>query len=184
MANDYPRHALKRRHKKRRRDGSGTGRPKARMFLPYIKGLSVRIGSVHTTFTSRNTLRKSLTKVEERPGVLDVKGVVYSIPCADSPATYIGETRRTLKVRMAEHKRAVKSKDPLNDIAMHVQKTAHNINWQEARILARENNWGRRRVLEIQQRRPKMILDAGLLLDRSWTLFVRPRSGSHKAGSV
>ena len=29
---------------------------------------------------------------------------------------------------MAEHKRAVKSKDPLNGIAVHVQKTAHNIN--------------------------------------------------------
>ena len=34
---------------------------------------------VHTTFTSRNTLRKSLTKVKGRPGMLDVKGVVYSI---------------------------------------------------------------------------------------------------------
>ena len=49
---------------------------------------------------------------------------------------------------MAEHKRAVKSKDPLNGIAVHVHKTAHNIKWQEARILARLNNWGRRRVLE------------------------------------
>ena len=193
MANGYPRHALKRRQKKRRRDGPGTGRPKARMFLPYIKGLSERIGrmcrplGVHTTFTSRNTLRKSLTKVKGRPGMLDVKGVVYSIPCADCSTTYIGETGRTLKVRMAEHKRAVKSKDPLNGIAVHVQKTAHNINWQEARILARENNWGIRRVLEaleIQQRRPKMNLDAGLLLDRSWTPFVRPRSGSHVTGSV
>ena len=193
MANGYPRHALKRRRKKRRRDGPGTGRPKARMFLPYIKGLSERIGRmcrplvIHTTFTSRNTLRKSLTKVKGRPGMLDVKGVVYSIPCADCPATYIGETGRTLKVRMAEHKRAVKSKDPLNGIAVHVQKTAHNINWQEARILARENIWGKRRVLEaleIQQRRPMMNLDAGLLLDRSWTPYVHPRSGSHETGSV
>ena len=119
--------------------------------------------------------------------MLDVKGVVYSIPCADCPATYIGETGRTLKVCMAEHKRAVKNKDPLNGIAVHVQKTAHNINWQEARILARENNWGRRRVLEaleIQQRRLKMNLDVGLLLDRLWTPFVRPRSGSHKTRSV
>ena len=40
----------------------------------------------------------------------------------------IGEIGRTLKVRMVEHKRAVKSKDPLNGIAVHVQKTAHNIN--------------------------------------------------------
>ena len=52
--------------------------------------------------------------------------------------TYIGETGRTLKICMVEHKRAVKSKDPLNGIAAHVQKTTHNINWQEARILARE----------------------------------------------
>ena len=49
---------------------------------------------------------------------------------------------------MAEHKRAVKSKDPLNGIAVHVQKTAHNIKWQEARILAKGNNWGRKRVFE------------------------------------
>ena len=42
MANGYLKHALKRRHKKRRQDGPGTGRPKARMFLPYIKGLSER----------------------------------------------------------------------------------------------------------------------------------------------
>ena len=79
----------------------------------------------HTTFTSRNTLRK----VKGRPGMLDVKDVAYSIPCADCPATYIGEIGRTLKVRMAERKRVVKSKDHLNGIAVHVQKTAHNINW-------------------------------------------------------
>ena len=83
-----------------------------------------------------------------------------------------------------QNTRAVKNKDSLNGIVMHVQKTAHNINWQEARILARENNWGKIRVLEIQQRRPMMNLDAGLLLDRSWTPFVRPRSGSHETGSV
>ena len=71
----------------------------------------------------------------------------------------------------------MKNKDPKNCIAMDVQKTAHTINWQEARILVREDNWGRRRVLEaleIQQRRP-MILDAGLILHPLWTLFVCPK---------
>ena len=144
MANGYLRHTLKRRWKERRQDGPGTGHPKARMFLPYIKGLSERIGrmcrplGIHTTFTSRNTLRKfhrkSLMKVKGKPGMLDEKGVVYSIPCADCLATYMGETGKTLKVHMAEHKREVKRKDPLNGIAVHVQKTAHNINWQEAWI--------------------------------------------------
>ena len=127
---------------------------------------------VHTTFTSRYTLRKSL---------LDVKGVVYSIPCADCPATYIGETRRTLKVRMAEHKWAVKSKDSLNEIAVYVQKTAHNINWQDARILAKKKigEEGSLRPSRSNKEDP-MNLDAGLLLDQSWTPFVRPRSGSHE----
>ena len=46
--------------------------------------------------------------------MLDMKGVVYSIPYTDCQATYIGETGRMLKVRMAEHKRAVMRKDPLN----------------------------------------------------------------------
>ena len=44
---------------------------------------------------------------------------------------------------------------------MHVQMTAHTINWQEARILGRENNWGRRTVLEaleIQQGRPMILV--------------------------
>ena len=59
---------------------------------------------------------------------------------------------------------------------MHVQKTAHTINWQEAKILEREDNWERRRLLEalvIQQRRPLMNLDAGLILDPLWIPFVR-----------
>ena len=40
-----------------------------------------------------------------------------SIPFLD-----VGESGRTLKVRMAEHRRVVKNKDPKNGIAMHVQK--------------------------------------------------------------
>ena len=88
---------------------------------------------------------------------------------------------------MAEHRRAVKNKDPKNGIALHVQKTPHTINCQEAKILGREDNWGRRRVLGalvIQQRRPMMNLDAGLILDPSWTPFVHPRSDSHVTGSA
>ena len=156
---------------------SRSGRPKARVFLPYVKGISEKISRVyrplgiHTTFSCRNTLRKSLTKVIGSPDKMDVKGVVCSIPCAECSVNYTEETGRTLKLRIVEHKREVKSKDPKNGITVHVQKTAHIINWQEARILAREDNWGRRilEALEIQQRRPMMNLDADLNLDLSWT---------------
>ena len=51
----------------------------------------------------------------------------------------------------------------------------------------REENWGRERVLEaleIQQRRPMMNIDAGLILDPSWTPFACQRTGSHVTGSA
>ena len=103
----------------------------------------------HWVFTSRNTLRKSLTKVKGRPGMMEVKGMVYLIPYAECSTTYVGETWKTLRVHMAEHRRVVKNKDLKNGIAIHVQKTAHTINWQEAKFLGREDNWRRRRVLKL-----------------------------------
>ena len=83
--------------------------------------------------------------------MVDMKGVVLSIPCAECSAINSGESGRTLKVRMTEHKWAVKKEDSTNGIA-------------------REDNWGRRRfleALEIQQKRPRvnLKLGTGLILD-------------------
>ena len=39
-------------------------------------------------------------------------------------------------------------------------------------------------MLVIQQRRPMMNLDAGLILDPSWTPFVCPGTDSHVIGSA
>ena len=54
-----------------------------------------------------------------KPVMIDVEGVVYSISCVECSATYVGETGRTLRVHVAEHRRVVKNKDPNNGIAMH-----------------------------------------------------------------
>ena len=112
--------------------------------------------------------------------MLDVKGVVYSIPCADCPAIYIGETGRTLKVHMEEHKRAVKSKDPLKELPCTSRRLHITSTGKRLESLQGENNWGKRRVHEAL----KINLDAGLLLDQSWTPIVCPRSRNHETGSV
>ena len=83
-----------------------SGRLRARVFLLYIKGISEKISrackplGVQTVFTSTYNFRKSLKKVKRRLGMMGVKGVVYSIPCAECSATYVGETGRTLRVCM------------------------------------------------------------------------------------
>ena len=49
--------------------------------------------------------------------------MVYNAPCEDCEHShmYVGETRRTLKKRIGEHKAAVKKEDKRNGIAVHVK---------------------------------------------------------------
>ena len=42
-------------------------------------------------------------------------------------ATYVGETGRTLELRLKEHQRAVKSRQTSNGIAVHANSTQHSI---------------------------------------------------------
>ena len=72
-----------------------------------------------TVMSSRSTLRSSLVKVKQPRPDRKKKGVVYEVPCKDCPRVYIGETGRTLKKRISEHKTAVKNNDPKNGIAVH-----------------------------------------------------------------
>ena len=69
-------------------------------------------------------------------------GVVYEILCKDFPEVYVGETKRTLKVRLSEHRQAVKRGDPNNSIAVHVQKANHCINWEGAPVQRRAEGSG------------------------------------------
>ena len=50
------------------------------------------------------------------------------------PGTIPGETKRTFKVRLGEHKQAVKRGDPKNGIAVHAHESNHTIDWDGARV--------------------------------------------------
>lgn len=85
---------------------------------------------IQMIFSSRNTLRKSLTKVKGKRGMMDVKGVEYQTPCAECSATYVGETRKMLRVQMAKQ-RLVKNKNSKNGNIIYIQVTVHAINpWE------------------------------------------------------
>ena len=57
------------------------------------------------------------------------KGIVYQVPCKDCDGVYTEESKRTLKVRLTEHKRAVVRSDVNNGIPGHVAMNEHNIVW-------------------------------------------------------
>ena len=70
-----------------------------------------------------------LTRVKGPQKHMD-KGVVYQIPSAQCNEVYIGETGRSLKTRITEHKRAVATDDDVrNANATHWMKTNYNMDW-------------------------------------------------------
>ena len=130
--------------------------------------------NIETIFTKQRSLRSILSRPKQPQPTMDIKGVVYQIPCSSCPAVYTGETGRTLKVRMVEHKRAVRMGDVNNGLALHSLKPGHPIEWSQARVVEREENWYRRRIkeaLKIQQCQVRMNLDQGIVLRSGWKPF-------------
>ena len=60
--------------------------------------------------------------------------MIYEVPCKECHQAYIGETKRMLKVRLGEHKQAVKHGDPKNSTAVHAHESNHTIDWDGARV--------------------------------------------------
>ena len=106
--------------------------------IPYVKGTSERIARIlrppDITFAHKpsTTLRDVLTKVKD-PSPINLRaGAVYKIPCAECPASYVGETGRTLECRIEEHNCSIANEDTRNNIAVHHMSTKHQMNCEEA----------------------------------------------------
>ena len=154
-----------------------TEEPQKTLRTPYVRGLSEKLEricaslGIRSVFTPARTLKRTLMKVKSRLPDEKKKGVVYQIPCNNCDYVYTGESKRTLKVRMTEHKRAVKMSDPNNGIAVHVAKSQHSIDWPGAKVMRTVQGYWERRTMEaIEIRRSKrsMNLDKGLLLPSLW----------------
>ena len=86
-------------------------------------------------------------RVKGKPDKEEIKGVIYKVPC-ESCAVYIGKTGCNLHIRLQEHKCAVVNGDSKNGIATHVMKNDHKIQWEEAQVVASEQQFTKRKVKE------------------------------------
>jgi len=113
--------------------------------LPYVKGSPRRLSPLADQFQTTSlrsnqcsgqsdTIRRSLVRVKNRIPEEKKTGVVYEVPCKDCNGVYVGETVRTLKKQISEHKQAVRCMDDKNGIAVHVQRMDHRIDWEKASI--------------------------------------------------
>ena len=75
--------------------------------------------------------------------------LVYKIPCADCEFVYVGQTKRDLKSRVAEHIRAAKNAEPEKSaFREHLMLFDHRIKWGESTVLKYVNSYRRRLIAE------------------------------------
>jgi len=115
--------------------------------IPYVKGISGQIALVFKKYNSRisycrlrndlhNVLYNHKTKIPK-----EMQNGVYRINCLNCGKAYIGETKRYLKVRKKEHKTAVDQKlINKSPVAEHCVCSDHFIDWDNMKIIKRENN--------------------------------------------
>ncbi len=121
-------------------------------------------------FKTSRTLHSLLVKVKKIIPQEKIKGMIYRVQC-ECGSSYVGETARTLETRLKEHKRAIRYDDQNNGIAVHANTTCHTIQWEEAEILAIEQDWHKRKykeALHIREESNTKNLDQGRLINPIW----------------
>ena len=123
--------------------------------LPYIKGVSDKIQrilhniGVKVAFKPYLTINKYLPSPKDFTNKDELSGMIYQVPCHDCDFIYIGQTKRTLKSRLNEHKRSIKYQRPEQSaLADHSMSMDHKINWEEAKILKLESDYFKRLFTE------------------------------------
>ena len=76
--------------------------------------------------------------------------VVYQINCKNCKECYIGQSDRTLKTRIDEHRdNIIKHLKYYNVVTKHRIKQYHQFDWKGVIIKDKETNWRKRRILEM-----------------------------------
>ena len=94
------------------------------------------------TYSSASTVSNLLTTTKTPTPEPKTTHSVYSIPCKDYTATYIGQTYRPLQKRIEEHERSYRRDQATDDYgniksapALHAHITEHTIGWNDTSIL-------------------------------------------------
>ena len=122
----------------------------ANISVPYYPALSKPLRqishrhNISLKFSSNRNLRNMLTKTKTQPPPHTTCNVIYQMPCKDFNATYCGQTRRPLYLRLSEHQRFTKNSKSFTStdlqytsaVAHHAHTTGHTIDFKSTHILS------------------------------------------------
>jgi len=123
--------------------------------IPYINTISQKLKHVtkdldtRTSYYSINKLGTIIKGQKDNIPKLLQTNLVYILSCTDCDATYVGQTGRTLKTRISEHRKHIKKTTTTQSvITEHRFKYSHEFNWDSIEILDKERILSKRLISE------------------------------------
>nr|VZI00971.1 unnamed protein product [Spirometra erinaceieuropaei] len=153
-ANGYPKSFIRKCLKKSHFERSSGEKPKFWLSIPYVKNVSEATARILKPFgigvahKPECTIRQQIMKPKDPLPTTEQSAVVYSIPCLNCNARYVGETGKRLGTRLHEHQLAINRKDKLSLVYGHIRELNHNFALEKARVIGRANEKMARLVLE------------------------------------
>lgn len=124
--------------------------------LPYIDQLSQKLIStlsivpgLKIALKNCKRVRNLYTPLKDKTPVSQQSGVVYMVPCSNCNLSYIGQTGRSLHARLISHKSDVRTNKTSCQLSIHVNQLGHLADFDNVKILDRENNTKKRTFLEM-----------------------------------
>jgi len=156
LNNGYPLHKINQVIKNRTHKLYNEQNPKKKtnnifVAVPYVNQLSEKlqhclkdfdITICHKTY---NPLNKLYTPLKSKTSKNKKSNVVYSIPCNNCPATYVGMTSQLLENRIKGHK----YNKNITALKKHEQTNNHTFNYSDTKVLENETNYHKRIIKEM-----------------------------------
>ncbi|XP_043467539.1 protein dopey homolog PFC0245c-like [Leptopilina heterotoma] len=122
-----------------------------KVFLPYVPNLFENVSFLLKNYniltipiSNINMSHNLIVKYKDKNKKTENTNTVYKINCHDCSASYVGQSKRMVGVRINEHKN---SKD--NIVAHHCDSLKHRFDFVNFAILDREDNYKKRLISEM-----------------------------------
>lgn len=113
-------------------------------FVPLVRNLKIVL-----SHTSLNKL-KNYIRVHKDPLPNNLRSnVVNKILCSDCDASYVGQTRRLLKTRIAEHHSHINKNSAQHSVITDHGFIGHEFAWDDVIVLDEELSYGKRLMSEM-----------------------------------
>ena len=118
--------------------------PYSHNFYKKYKGILKEFNIIQIPKIDKNC-QNIVTLGKDKTNKFEKTGVIYKFQCKNCPSTYIGETKRALKIRLDEHKNLNRN----TVVSRHMKDNKHEFDFEKTKILDTEKLYNKRLTSEM-----------------------------------